>query len=227
MLLSSLPGAAITSVRIEGVEHEFSTVPHMKEDIIEFLLNLKEMRLRALTDRPARLFLEASGEGVVTAGDIQSTADYEIVNPDLHLATLDHEDASLVVDINVETGRGYVPATVSEGLPIGVIPVDAIFTPVRRVNYQVENTRVGQVTNFDRLVLEVWTDGTLTGPMAVVAGRRDPARAVARLPRLGRPDSRMAGGGAWSRPAASTATTRRSRTSTSPCAPTTASSAAA
>lgn len=167
VLLSSLPGAAITSVRIEGVEHEFSTVSGMKEDVTEFLLNLKEVRLRAYADRPARLFLEVSGEGVVTAGQIQATADYEIVNPDQHLATLDTKDAALVVDLNVETGRGYLPATHAEGLPIGVIPVDALFSPVRRVNAKISNTRVGQDTNFDRLDLEVWTDGTLDGQAAV------------------------------------------------------------
>ena len=166
-LLSSLPGAAITSVRIEGVEHEFSTVSGMKEDVTEFLLNLKEVRLRAYADRPARLFLEVSGEGEVTAGQIQATADYEIVNPDQHLATLDTKDAALVVDLNVETGRGYLPATHAEGLPIGVIPVDALFSPVRRVNAKISNTRVGQDTNFDRLDLEVWTDGTVDGQAAV------------------------------------------------------------
>jgi DNA-directed RNA polymerase subunit alpha len=167
VLLAALPGAAITSVRIEGVEHEFSTVPGMKEDVTEFLLNLKEVRLRAFADRPARLFLEVSGQGEVTAGQIQATADYEIVNPDEHLATLDAKNSSLVVDLNVETGRGYLPATVSEGLPIGVIPVDALFTPVRRVNYRVSNTRVGQATNYDRLDMEVWTDGTVDGQTAV------------------------------------------------------------
>jgi DNA-directed RNA polymerase subunit alpha len=167
ILLASLAGGAITSVRIEGVEHEFSTVEGMKEDITEFLLNLKEVRLRAFSDRPARLFLEASGEGEVKAGQIQTTADYDVVNPDLHLAWLNGKDASLVVDINVETGRGYLPATMSEGMPIGVIPVDALFTPVRRVNYHVSNTRVGQDTNFDRLEMEVWTDGTLGGDQAV------------------------------------------------------------
>lgn len=167
VLLSSLPGAAITSVRIEGVEHEFSTVAGMKEDVTELLLNLKEVRLRAFADRPARLFLEASGQGEVTAGQIQATADYEIVNPDQHLASLDTPEASLVIDLNVESGRGYLPATVTEGLPIGVIPVDALFTPVRRVNYRVSNTRVGQETNYDRLDLEVWTDGTVDGQTAV------------------------------------------------------------
>ncbi len=167
VLLSSLPGAAITSVRVEGVEHEFSTIEGMKEDVTEFLLNLKEVRLRAFSDRPARLFLEVGGPGEVTASQIESTADYEIVNPDLVLATLDNKEASLVVDLNVEAGRGYLPATVSEGLPIGVIPVDAIFTPVRRVNFRVSNTRVGQDTNFDRLDLEIWTDGTMDGQQAL------------------------------------------------------------
>ncbi|MSQ41443.1 MAG: DNA-directed RNA polymerase subunit alpha [Dehalococcoidia bacterium] len=167
VLLSSLPGGAITSVRIEGVEHEFSTLEHMQEDVTELLLNLKEVRLRAFSDRPARLYLEASGVGEVTAGQIQATADYEVMNPQLHLATLDHRDASLVVDINVECGRGYLPASVGEGLPIGVIPVDAVFTPVRRVNYRVSHTRVGQDTNYDRLELEVWTDGTTDGKTAV------------------------------------------------------------
>ena len=167
VLLSSLPGAAVTSVRVEGVEHEFSTIEGMKEDVTEFLLNLKEVRLRAFSDRPARLFLEVGGPGEVTAGQIEATADYEIVNPELVLASLDNKEASLVVDLNVETGRGYLPATVSEGLPIGVIPVDAIFTPVRRVNFRVSNTRVGQDTNFDRLDLEIWTDGTIDGQQAL------------------------------------------------------------
>jgi DNA-directed RNA polymerase subunit alpha len=167
VLLSSLPGAAVTSVRIEEVEHEFSTIPHMKEDTTEFLLNVKEIRLRALAERPAKLYLEASGEGVVTASAIQATADYEIVNPDLPLATLDAPEARLTVELNVETGQGYAPAGQTDGLPIGVIPVDAIFSPVRRVNFHVAHTRVGQMTNYDRLTLEVWTDGTLKGIDAI------------------------------------------------------------
>lgn len=167
VLLSCLPGAAVTSVRIEEVVHEFSTIPHMKEDSTEFLLNVKELRLRALSDRPAKLYLEARGAGEVLASDIQVTADYEIVNQDLHLATLDSPDAHLTVEFNVERGRGWVPAGKTDGMPIGVIPVDAIFTPVRKVNYSVGRTRVGQVTNYDRLVLEVWTDGTISGVEAV------------------------------------------------------------
>ena len=167
VLLSSLPGAAVTSVRIEEVEHEFSSIPHMKEDTTEFLLNVKELRLRALSDRPAKLFLEAAGEGSVQADQIQTTADYEIVNPDLHLATLDSSKGHLTVEFNVERGRGYVTAGSTDGQPIGVIPVDAIFTPVRRVNYTVDRTRVGQVSDYDRLVLEIWTDGSIGGVDAV------------------------------------------------------------
>jgi DNA-directed RNA polymerase subunit alpha len=167
VLLSSLPGAAVTSVRIEEVEHEFSTVPHMKEDTTEFLLNIKEIRLRALADRPAKLYLEAQGEGPVTATAIQMTADYEIVNPELHLATLDAAEARLTVELNVESGQGYAPAGQTDGLPIGVIPVDAIFSPVRRVNFHVAHTRVGQMTNYDKLTLEVWTDGTMSGVDAI------------------------------------------------------------
>ncbi|HJX61102.1 MAG TPA: DNA-directed RNA polymerase subunit alpha [Dehalococcoidia bacterium] len=168
VLLSSLPGAAVVSVRIDGVQHEFSTIPHMKEDTIEFILNVKELRLRALSDRPGKLFLEVTGrEGGITAADIQAPPDYEIVNPALHLATLDSNDAELRVEFNVDQGRGYVPAGQSDGLPIGVIPVDAIFTPVHKVNYKVEHTRVGQASNFDRLVLEVWTDGTISAVEAI------------------------------------------------------------
>lgn len=167
VLLSSLPGAAVTSIRIEEVEHEFSTIPHMKEDTTEFLLNVKELRLRALSDRPAKLYLEARGRGPVIASSIQVPADYEIVNPDLHLATLDSDDAHITVEFNVERGRGWVPAGQTDGLPIGVIPVDAIFTPVSRVNYRVERTRVGQVTNYDRLVLEIWTDGSIDSVEAI------------------------------------------------------------
>jgi len=168
VLLSSLPGAAVVSVRIDGVQHEFSTIPHMKEDTIEFLLNVKELRLRALSDRPGKLFLEVTGrEGGITAADIQAPPDYEIINTGLHLATLDSTDAELRVEFNVEQGRGYVPAGQTDGLPIGVIPVDAIFTPVHKVNYKVEHTRVGQASNFDRLVLEVWTDGTVSAVEAI------------------------------------------------------------
>ncbi|MEE8470925.1 MAG: DNA-directed RNA polymerase subunit alpha [Dehalococcoidia bacterium] len=164
VLISALTGAAVTAAKIEGVQHEFTTISHVKEDVVEFMLNLKELRLRALTDRPGRLFLEAEGEGQVCAGDIRPSADFEVVNPELHLASLDSADAQLNVVLYVELGKGYVPAGRGgdDSLPLGVIPVDAIYTPVRRVNYSVEKIRVGQGRNYDRLILEVWTDGTIS-----------------------------------------------------------------
>ena len=167
VLLSSLEGAAITSVRIDQVEHEFSTIAGMQEDTTEFLLNIKEVRLRALSNRTGSLSLEIEGPAEVTAGDIQVPADFEIANPELHLATLDSKKARLNVELHAQLGKGYVPAGSVEGMPIGVIPVDAVFTPVRKVNYRVEKTRVGQSTNYDRLILEVWTDGTIGAVDAV------------------------------------------------------------
>ncbi len=162
VLLSALPGAAVTAVKVEGIQHEFTTIAHAKEDVIEFMLNVKQLRLKALSDRPGRLFLEVTGEGSVCAGDITLSADFEVANPELHLITLDSSDAHLDVVFYVELGKGYVPAGHGDGLPLGVIPVDAIYTPVRRVNLSVTKTRVGSVSNCDRLVLEVWTDGTIT-----------------------------------------------------------------
>ena len=168
VLLGSLPGAAVTSVRIEGIQHEFSTIPNIKEDSIEFLLNVKEIRLRALSDRAGMLILDHSGRaGPVTAGDIQLPEHFEIANPDLHLATMDDKSGKLYVEFNVEQGRGYIPAGHVDGTQLGVIPVDGIFSPVRKVNYRIEQTRVGQATNFDKLTLELWTDGTLTASEAV------------------------------------------------------------
>lgn len=168
VLLSSLPGAAVTSVRIDGVQHEFSTMPNVKEDTIEFLLNVKELRLRALSDRPGTLILDVSGrEGEITAADLQVPEHYEVVNPELHLVTMDSPKGQLHVELNVEPGRGYVPAGQVDGLPIGVIPLDAVFSPVRKVNYKVSRTRVGQETNYDRLEMEVWTDGTIGAVDAV------------------------------------------------------------
>jgi len=184
VLLSSLPGAAVTAVRIDEVEHEFSTIPHMKEDTIEFLLNLKELRLRGLSDRPSKLYLEAQGEGPVTAAAIQTTADYEIVNPELHLATLDAPNARLTVELSVERGQGYQPAGAANGMPIGMIPVDAIFSPVRRVNYNVERTlRTGE----DRLVLEVWTDGTMEAVEAIAQSAEILMKELQWFASLGRP----------------------------------------
>jgi len=168
VLLGSLRGAAVTSVRIDGVQHEFSTIPNLKEDTIEFLLNVKEIRLRALSDRPGTMALDIGGrEGPITAGDIQAPEHYEVVNPELYLGTVDSKDARLYVELNVDIGRGYVPAGQVDGTTIGVIPVDAIFSPVIRVNYKVDHTRVGQATNYDKLTLEVWTDGSITGVEAV------------------------------------------------------------
>ncbi len=201
VLLSSLPGAAVTWVRIDGVQHEFSTVPSIKEDTIEMLLNVKELRLKALSDRPGRLFLDASGAGEVTAADIKPSADYEIVNPQLHIATLDSDDAKLIVEFNVEQGMGYVQAGARDGLPIGVLPLDAIFTPVRRVNYRVESARVGQAINYDRLVLDVWTDGTISPVVAVNQSARILMEQFSNFAHLGVPAALLpAGGGAVGAP---------------------------
>ncbi|MBN2462790.1 MAG: DNA-directed RNA polymerase subunit alpha [Dehalococcoidia bacterium] len=167
VLLSSLPGAAVTWVMIDGMQHEFSVVPHVKEDTIDFLLNVKAMRLRHLAQRSGKLRLEANGEGQICAGDIETTADFEIVNPELYLATLDSPEARLSVEFNVEIGRGYVPASSSDSLPIGAIPIDAIFTPVRRVNYSVEPSSLREGSNQEKLNLEVWTDGSLSPIEAV------------------------------------------------------------
>ncbi len=169
VLLSSLPGAAVTAARVRGVAHEFSTIPGVKEDVVEIVLNLKQIRLRSFSAEPVTLTLEKEGPGNVTAADILTTSDIEIVNPDQHIATLEPE-ASLWMELTVETGRGFHSADRREGLPIGVIPIDALYSPVRRVNFAVENTRVGQVTNYDRLILEVWTDGTTTPDDAIAQG---------------------------------------------------------
>lgn len=167
VLLGALPGAAVVAVRIDQVQHEFSTIEHIKEDTTELLLNLRGIRLRALSDRPAKLFLDVSGDRTVTAADLEVPGDYEIVNPELHIATLGAADARLTATLDVERGHGFVPAGHTDGMAIGVIPMDAVFTPVRRVNYTVQPTRVGQESDLDRLILEVWTDGTLSGEDAV------------------------------------------------------------
>src|SRR5436309_4006831 len=169
VLLSSLPGAAITAARVRGVAHEFSTIPGVKEDVVQMVLNLKQIRLRSFSSEPVTLTLEKNGPGEATAADIMTTRDIEIVNPEAHIATLEPE-ASLWLELTVETGRGFHSADRREGLPIGVIPIDALFSPVRKVNFSVESTRVGQVTNYDRLILEVWTDGTTTPDDAVAQG---------------------------------------------------------
>ena len=157
----TLTGAAINRVKIEGVQHELSVIPHVKEDVTEFLLNVKAVRLKSLTGQAGKLILEVEGEGQITAGDIKPSADFEIVNPEQYLATLDSPEAKMTVEFDVELGEGFRQAESNANLPIGVIPVDAIFTPVRKVNYSVEPLRVGRETNRERLHLEIWTDDTL------------------------------------------------------------------
>jgi DNA-directed RNA polymerase subunit alpha len=163
MLLSSISGAAVTSVKIDGVLHEFSTIPGIVEDVTQIVLNLKELTLRLYTDKPKLLRLDVKGKKDVTAGDIQEDPEIQVLNPTLHLATLDKKESRLAMEIVVERGKGYVPAERhrrSEHV-IGVIPVDSIFSPVQKVNYAVEDTRVGHATDLDRLVLEIWTDGSV------------------------------------------------------------------
>jgi DNA-directed RNA polymerase subunit alpha len=162
VLLSSLPGAAVTSVRISGIHHEFSEIPHVREDMTALILNVKQLRVRLFNDESARLRAELKGEGILTAGDLECPPNVEIVNPDLPLLTADSSEAELDIELVVEAGRGYSPAEERGKLPIGEIPVDAIFTPIRRANYSVERARIGQVTDYDRLVFEVTTDGTLS-----------------------------------------------------------------
>ena len=173
ILLSSLPGAAVTSVKIDGILHEFSTIPGVKEDVTEIILNLKKLAVRLNGDNTKRVIINAVGPKVVTAADIIGDSEMEIFNPELHIATLE-ENATLVMEINLARGRGYVPAdqNKTESTPISVIPVDSIYTPVRKVNYTVENTRVGQVTDFDRLILEIWTDGSITPEEGVSIGAK-------------------------------------------------------
>jgi DNA-directed RNA polymerase subunit alpha len=161
VLLSSLPGAAVTWVKIEGIQHEFSPIPHVKEDVMEFLLNVRQLRLCPLSRQPGQLLLEVEKEGKVCAADIKPSVDFRIANPELHLASLDSSKARLCVELNVELGRGYMPAKSADGLPVGALPVDAIFTPVRKVNYSVEPIRPGQEGSPEKLILEIWTDSTI------------------------------------------------------------------
>ncbi len=172
VLLSSLPGTAVTAVRIERVYHEFATLPGVKEDTTELLLNLKQLRLKSHTDQPVTLRLEAQGPGVVTAADLIYPSEIEIANPELHLATLDSAEARLDMELTVDHGVGYLSADGRENVPLGVIPVDAVFTPIKRVNYTVESARVGARTDLDRLVIEVQTDGTITPTIALVQAAR-------------------------------------------------------
>lgn len=173
ILLSSLPGAAITAVQIDGVLHEFSTIEGVVEDVTSIILNLKQLSLKIYSDEEKTLEIDIQGEGVVTAADITHDSDVDILNPDLHIATLS-KGSHLHMRLTARRGRGYVPAdgNKKEDLPIGVIPIDSIYTPVSRVNYQVENTRVGQVTNYDKLTLDVWTDGSIRPEEAVSIGAK-------------------------------------------------------
>jgi DNA-directed RNA polymerase subunit alpha len=162
VLLSSLEGAAVTSIQIRDVYQEFSTIPGVKEDVTQIVLNVKKLRLKSFATHPVQLRLIKSGAGAVTAADIAESADVEIVNPELVLMTLDTDDVTIEMDLTVEKGVGYLGAERAEALPIGVIAVDAIFTPVRKVNYWVDPMRVGQMTNYDKLTIEIETDGTIT-----------------------------------------------------------------
>lgn len=169
ILLSSLPGAAVTSIQIDGVLHEFSTIEGVVEDVTTIILHIKKLALKIYSDEEKTLEIDVQGEGTVTAADITHDSDVEILNPDLHIATLG-ENASFRVRLTAQRGRGYTPADANKrgDQPIGVIPIDSIYTPVSRVSYQVENTRVGQVANYDKLTLDVWTDGS-TGPKEAIA----------------------------------------------------------
>ena len=170
VLLAYLPGAAVTQVRIEGIQHEFSTIPNVKEDTTEFLLNVKALRLKSLSGQPGKLTLEVQGEGRICAADIKPSADFEIANPELYLATLDSPEARLYVEFDVGLAQGYRESEFSDNLPIGTIPVDAIFTPIRKVNFTVEPTHIGREINQERLYLEIWTDGTTSPADAISQG---------------------------------------------------------
>lgn len=173
ILLSSLPGTAVTTIKIAGIQHEFSTIPGVKEDVTEIVLNIKGIIARLHSQETKTVYIEAMGEGEVTAGDIKADGEVEILNPDLHIATLG-PDANLSIEMTLSHGRGYVPAERNK-LPqpiIGVIPIDSIYTPVKKVNYTVENTRVGNMTDFDKLTIEVWTDKTISAKDAVSLGAK-------------------------------------------------------
>lgn len=173
ILLSSLPGAAVNSIKIDGVLHEFSTVPGVVEDVTEIILNIKSLSLKMHTEGSKVIYIDANGEGPITAGDIITDQDVEILNPDLHIATL-NGDHRFYMELVISTGRGYVSAEKNKqpGQPIGVIPVDSIYTPIKKVNYTVENTRVGQITDYDKLTLEVWTNGSISPDEAISLGAK-------------------------------------------------------
>ncbi|MBO5955747.1 MAG: DNA-directed RNA polymerase subunit alpha [Clostridia bacterium] len=174
ILLSSLPGVAVNSVKIDGILHEFSTIPGVAEDVTEIILNIKKLAIKLYSDGPKTIYINHEGAGEICARDIKCDSDVEIINGDLHIATL-NDDAKLFMEIVIDRGRGYVSADRNKQLlqpVIGVIPVDSIYTPVMKVNYTVDNTRVGQITDYDKLTLEVWTDGTINPPDAVSLGAK-------------------------------------------------------
>lgn len=173
ILLSSLPGVAVTQIKIDGVLHEFSTIPGVVEDVTEIILNIKSLSLKMHGEGPKIIYIEADGEGPVTAADINADSDVEILNPELHIATL-NGDHRFYVELTINKGRGYISAEKNKqyGQPIGIVPVDSIYTPVRKVNYTVENTRVGQVTDYDKLTLEVWTNGSIKPDEAISLGAK-------------------------------------------------------
>ena len=169
VLLSSMPGAAVTSVKIKFVDHEFSTIPNVKEDVIQIILSLKQLRVKSFSAEPVKLFVKVKGEKVVTAADIKETDQVQVINKDLHIATLDNKNSEFDMELVVEQGRGYVPVEARENRKqeVGVIAIDSIFTPVRAVHFDVSNVRVGQLTNFDRLEIVMETDGSISGQEAM------------------------------------------------------------
>ncbi len=191
VLLSGIRGAAITSVRIDQVQHEFSTIPQMKEDTTEFLLNLREIRIHAIADRPAEMHLNVRGAARITAGDIEVPGDYKIVNPDLYLATLDSDDGRLDVVMDVETGFGFQPSERNRNgeHTLGVIPLDAVFTPVRKVSYEVLSASGGRGSEYEQLLIEVWTDGTISGIDAVQSAARSLRTELELFETMGQPIS--------------------------------------
>jgi len=169
VLLSSMPGAAVTAVKIKFVDHEFSTVPNVKEDVIQLILNLKQLRVRSFSAEPVKISIKVKGEKVVTAADIKETDQVQVINKNLHIATLDGKNAEMDMELTIEQGRGYVPVEARENLKteVGVIAIDAIYTPIKSVHFDVSNVRVGQLTNFDKLEVVMETDGSVTGQEAV------------------------------------------------------------
>lgn len=187
ILLSSLEGAAVTSVQVRGIHHEFATIPHVREDMTSLLLNLKLVRFKFVDEgeEQARLRLEVKGEGIVTAGDIVCPPTVDVVNPEQYLLTTDSPDADLEMEMTVSRGRGYSPAEERGKLPVAEIPTDAVFAPIRKINYKVERARIGQSSNFDRLFFEIWTDGTISPAEALSTGAQILARHMAIIAEFG------------------------------------------